>query len=154
MKSEVSRNPKTSVRSIAITAMLLAVLIAQEYLLIGIPNVQLTATLIMIYAFFLKNEELYPMVIGYVVLDNVLTPMGGFNPIYLMPMLIAWLLLAYVSKALKHKPTHLKFIWIVGFGFIYGWIFLPFRAIEMSFTISQMFRYLWFDLTFEAIMAA
>ena len=103
MKSEVSRNPKTSVRSIAITAMLLAVLIAQEYLLIGIPNVQLTATLIMIYAFFLKNEELYPMVIGYVVLDNVLTPMGGFNPIYLMPMLIAWLLLAYVSKALKHN---------------------------------------------------
>lgn len=143
---------KNSIRSIALTAMLLAILIIQEELLIFIPNVQLTVILIIVYAQFLSNKELYPLVVAYVILDNLL--MGSLNLLYTPAMFFSWTLLALVSKSLKNKPDYVKLIIAICFAFVYGWSFIPFTAIVQNFsTWNQVIKYLYFDLPFEIIMA-
>lgn len=143
---------KNSVRSIALTSMLLAILIIQEELLVFIPNVQLTVILIIVYAQFLSDKELYPLVLAYVILDSLL--MGSLSLLYTPAMLFSWTLLALVSKRLKHKPDYVKLIIAICFAFVYGWSFIPFTAIVQNFsTWNQVFRYFYFDLPFEAIMA-
>ncbi len=143
---------KNSVRSIALVAMLLAILVIQEQLLIFLPNVQLTVILIIVYAQFLSDKELYPLVIGYVLLDNLL--MGSLNLLYTPAMFFSWLLLAFVSKRIKNKPDYAKFILAVVFAFVYGWSFIPATALLQNFTRwGQIFTYLKFDLPFEITMA-
>jgi hypothetical protein len=43
---------------------------------------------------------------------------------------------------------------IVLFGFVYGWVYLPFTAIVQKFNLTQIITYLKYDLVFEALMAA
>jgi hypothetical protein len=151
LKSEHSK-AKNSIRSIVLSAMLLTILVVQEQLLSGLPNIQITAILILIYAEFLKDREIYPMIVAYVILDNLIV--GSLSIMYTPPMLIAWLLLVFVTKLLKDKPIYVKFIMIVLFGFVYGWVYLPFTAIVQKFNLTQIITYLKYDLVFEALMAA
>ena len=153
IRSKLDRSKtKNSIRSIALVAMLLAILIIQEEFLIFVPNVQLTVILIIVYAQFLSNKELYPLVIGYVILDNLI--MGSFNLLYTPSMFFSWLLLAYVSKKAINSPDYVKLIIAIAFGFVYGWSFLPATALVQNFSrIEQFYLYIKYDLIFEITMA-
>jgi len=140
---------KITIRSITLTAMLLAILVVQEEVLVLIPNVQLTTLLIMAYAAVLPTSLLLILIPGYVLIDSLL--MASLNPIYMIPMIIAWLILGLVSKAIKDKPL----AWIVGFavffGFFYGWTFIPSKMLTND--LFLVWPYLVSDFPFEVTMA-
>ncbi len=132
MRSSSSRsepNPsKRTVRDVSLAAMLLAVLFVQEQLLAFDINVQLTVLLIAVYAAVLPPALLFPVVCGYVVLDNLF--MGSFNLLYTPAMFAAWLLLAVVMRAVRAKPLGVKVAIATAFGFVYGWFFaVPFALL-------------------------
>ncbi|XMB72331.1 hypothetical protein RJI07_00140 [Mycoplasmatota bacterium WC30] len=132
--------------------MLLAILVIQEEILSFIPQVQLTVILIIVYARFLSGKELYPLIIGYVILDNII--MGSFNLMYTPAMFFSWLLLAFVAQKVRNKSDYVVFMVAVIFPFIYGWSFIPATAILQHFSWSQVIAYLKIDLAAEALMAA
>lgn len=129
--------------------MLLAVLVIQEQILVFIPQVQLTVILIIVYAQFLSYHMLAPLIVGYVLLDNLI--MASFSIMYTPSMMIMWVLLGVIARMLRHKPDYTLFLWAVGFAFLYSWSFIPARLIEQSTT--NVCLYLKADLIFEIILA-
>ena len=144
-----SDSSRRTLRDLVVTAMLLSVLLAQEYLLMGIPNVQLTVVLLLVYAAVLPWSLLLPLVGAYVFLDNFL--MGSLNVIYFVPMLVAWVLLAVIAKWLRSKPLWAQVAWATFFGFLYGWFFAIPQVIVFR---VDFWLYLAADLEFEVLMAA
>jgi hypothetical protein len=138
------------IRSITLAGMLLAILFVQEQFLILIPQFQFTVVLIMVYAFIFPYRILVPMIVAYVLLDNMY--MSSLNLLYFIPMLFGWLLLAVVSRMIRNKPFYSQVILAVIFGFVYGWLYLPARMIEQG--IHIFWPYLIADLPFEIMMAA
>ncbi len=130
--------------------MLLAVLVIQEQILVFIPQVQLTVILIIVYAQFLSYHLLVPLIVGYVLLDNLI--MASFSLMYTPSMMIMWVVLGVVARMLRHKPDFVLFIWAVGFAFLYSWSFIPARLIEQS--TMNVWLYLKADFVFEIILAA
>ncbi len=114
----------------------------------GIPNVQLTVVLLVVYAAVLPWHLLIPLVGAYVFLDNFW--MGSLNIIYFLPMAFAWFLLVFLSKLLRSKPLWVHITWATLFGFLYGWIF----AIPQVLVFRMNFwLYLASDFEFEVVMA-
>ncbi|MDD3842149.1 MAG: hypothetical protein WCS48_03755 [Candidatus Izemoplasmatales bacterium] len=142
-------NQHMSIKSITVSAMLLAVLIAQEYALMAIPNVQLTVVLIMAYASVLPWATLLPVVAIYVLIDNMI--MGSLSILYFWPMLVAWLVLAIVSKLLVNKDLWVQVVFALIFGFIYGWFFAFVYVVQFGW--ATLIPYLISDFPFEVIMA-
>lgn len=140
---------KVNLGSITLTAMLLAVLIVQEELLILLPNVQLTTLLIMVYASILPLSLFVSLTVGYVVLDSLL--MGSFNPMYMIPMLISWTLLGLITRKFADHPIWVLCTIATLFGFVYGWSFIPSKMLTLE--VFHVWPYLVSDLLFEAIMA-
>lgn len=133
--------------------MLLAVLVAQEYVLTGIPQVQLTVILILVYAHFLRYGELVTLVVAYVLLDNLL--MGSFSLLYTPTMLIIWPLFTVAARSLRHKPDYANFLLATIFPFIYGWAFIPASMVVMHLdTAPKVLAYFLADLPAELAMAA
>ncbi len=139
-----------SIRGIALSAILLALLVVQEEALVAFPNIQLTVALIILYAYFMPYKVLLPLVTGYVFLDSLY--MGSLNLIYFPAMLLAWLFLAVFARILRNKPVYVLVILAGIFGFVYGWFFIPARMIEQG--IGIFWPYLMADLPFEILMAA
>jgi len=131
--------------------MLLTILVIQEEFLLWLPQVQLTVILIIVYAQFLSNKELYPLIIGYVILDNMI--MGSFNLYYTPAMFFSWLLLAFVAKKLRNKSDYILLIVAVLFAFIYGWSFIPGAMLVQGFGIDKLWLYVKLDFPFELGMA-
>ncbi len=140
---------KVSLRHLILTGMLLAVLIAQEQLLIFLPNIQLTVVLIMVYAAILPGYLLVFLVLGYVLLDNLI--MGSFSLIYTPPMLLAWLMLALIGRLVRDRSMIVILLAALLFGFLYGWVFIPFNMIVYG--LNVFWPYLASDLPFEIVMA-
>jgi len=132
--------------------MLLAILVSQEYLLTVIPQVQLTVILIIVFAQFLSYYELIPMIIAYVLLDNML--MGSLNLLYTPTMMIMWPLLAIIARRLRNKPDYVLFILAIVFPFIYGISFIPASIVVMKLdTWQKIWAYYIYDLPFEIAMS-
>jgi hypothetical protein len=146
--SKRSEAPRGAIREIAVGGMLLCILIIQEYALIGIPNVQLTVLLLMVYAAVLPWRILLPLTVAYVFLDNFL--MGSLSLIYFPAMVVAWMTLVVITKWLSRKPLWVLVIFATFFGFLYGWFFMIPQLI--LFPIDP-WAYLASDLVFEVVMA-
>lgn len=129
--------------------MLLAILVIQEHFLILAPNIQLTVALLVVYATILPKHLLFILVLAYVVLDSVL--MGSLNLLYFPPMLIAWFFLVFIARLLRNQLPIWTMLFAFFYGFIYGWLFIPFAMIERG--IRSFWPYLLADLPFEIIMA-
>ena len=141
-----------SLRSITLRAMLLAVLVVQEYVLSGIPQVQLTVILILVIAQFLPYSELIPFLIAYVLLDNLL--MGSFSLLYTPTMMLIWPLYGIVARSLRHRPDYASFILVIVFSFVYGWSFLPASIYIMKLdTWTKIWTYMSMDFPAEMMMA-
>ncbi|MBU1145755.1 MAG: hypothetical protein KJ971_07910 [Firmicutes bacterium] len=140
---------KHTIRNITLSAMLLAVLIVQEELLIFLPNIQFTVVLLMVYAAILPYSMLISLTVGYVIIDSLI--MGSFNMLYVVPMLIGWILLVLVSKKLQHQKIWILIMVSFIFGFVYGWLFIPSKFLEIG--IDRLWPYFISDLPFEIMMA-
>lgn len=131
-----------TIRQITLAAMLVTILYVQELILSGLPGVQLTVVLIMVYGAALPLGMSLSIVSAYVFLDNLLY--GSFSILYTPGMLVAWITLLLVSKALANK----KFVWTLAFatlfGLIYGWFYVPGKFIEQG--IFDLWAYLVADL--------
>lgn len=139
----------SALRTLTLSGLLLGVLVAQEYALLGIPNVQLTVVLLLVYAAVLPWSALVPLTVAYVVLDNWI--MGSLNIVYFVPMLAAWLLLVTVGKGLAKGPRWAMVLWGTAFGFVYGWFF----AIPQTILLHvDLWAYLAADFPFEVVMAS
>jgi len=130
--------------------MLLAVLFVQEQLLAFDINVQLTVLLLAVYATVLPPPLLYPLVGGYVLLDNLF--MGSFNWLYTPAMFFAWFLFVILFRLIRRRALWQKVVFATLFGFVYGWIFAIPHAITFGF--DRLWPYLVTDLGAEVTMAA
>lgn len=132
--------------------MSITILLVQEMILLVIPNVQFTTLLIVLYASLFTFKENIIIIIVYVFLDSLY--MGALNPLYMTPMIIGWSIIPVAYHTLlKHTTNEIKLaLFGLVFGFLYGWVFIPFRLIELG--ISEFWPYLILDLPFEMIMAA
>jgi len=129
----------------------IAIVFTQEQLLVFLPNIQLTVLLIVVFVSVFSFMESIILITGYVLLDSLY--MGGLNPFYLVPMLIAWYLIPISYHTIMRKTTNeVKLsLFAFVFGFVYGWVFIPFRMIQTG--ITELWPYFVLDLPFEIIMA-
>ena len=132
-------------------ALAIAIIFTQEQLLMFIPNVQLTVLLIILFVSVFSFKESIMMITAYVFLDSLY--MGGFNLFYMVPMMLAWYLIPLSYHTILRKTTseHKLAIFALVFGFVYGWMFIPFNMIQTG--IPNFIPYLIADLPFELIMA-
>ena len=129
----------------------IAILFTQEQLLMFLPNIQLTVLLIILFVSVYSFKESIIMITAYVLLDSLY--MGGFNVFYMVPMMLAWYLIPFSYHTIlgKTKSEHKLAIFALVFGFVYGWMFIPFNMIQTG--IPNFIPYLVADLPFELIMA-
>jgi hypothetical protein len=132
-------------------SMSVVIIVVLEELLLIIPNVQLTVFLILLFSSVYTLKESIVMIIVYVILDSLY--MGTFHVLYMAPMILGWSLIPLGLKTiLKNTNNELHYaLFAFVFGFVYGWMFIPFKMIEQS--IFRLGPYLIADLPFEIIMA-
>jgi hypothetical protein len=114
----------SALRQTILTAMFLAIVVVQEFVLSSIPNVQLTFVLMLVYASILSPAHLVMLTIGYVLLDNML--MGSFSYFIVVPMFIAWGVYLFFARLIRYRSIHMKIFFASAFGLIYGWFYIPF----------------------------
>ena len=138
-------------KKMSMISLSIAILFTQEQLLMFLPNIQLTVLLIILFTSVYTFKESIIMVTAYVLLDSLF--MGGFNVFYMVPMLLAWYLipLSYHTLLRKTKSELKLALFALIFGFIYGWMFIPFNMIQTG--IPNFVPYLIADIPFELIMA-
>lgn len=132
-------------------ALSIAIIFTQEQLLIFLPNIQLTVILIIVFVSVFSFKESIILITGYVLLDSLY--MGGLNPFYLVPMMIAWYIIPISYHTFLRRTTNeIKLaLFAFVFGFVYGWVFIPFRMLQLG--IDELWPYIVADLPFEIIMA-
>ncbi|MEC9485068.1 MAG: hypothetical protein UMR38_04265 [Candidatus Izemoplasma sp.] len=138
-------------RQLLMIAFAIAITFTQEQVLVFLPNIQFTVLLVFVFASVFSLKEMTIYIIGYVLIDSLY--MGGFNLFYMVPLMINWLMIAYIYHALfkDSDNLYLKAILAFAFGFVYGWMFIPFHMLQTG--INQFWPYLLADLPYEIIMA-
>lgn len=137
-------------KKLLMIAFAIAITFTQEQLLLILPNIQFTVLLMFVFASVFTKKEMFIYVLGYVLIDSLY--MGAFNPFYMMPMMLAWFSIAwfyqYFLKGSNniYKKASIAFL----FGFVYGWVFIPFTMIQTG--VDSFLPYLIADLPYEIIM--
>ena len=131
-------------------AFAISILFVQEQALMFLPNIQFTVVLLIVYSSVFSKKDMFVLIFVYVFLDSMYY--GGLNPFYMIPMLLAWSLIPIVHHTvLQHtKNEYILAIFALVFGFVYGWMFIPFQMIQTS--ITNPIPYLMADILFEVIM--
>ncbi len=140
-------------RRLILLAMCAAILYVQQQVLAFLPNVQFTTMLVIVFASVFTFKETVSLVFVHVFLVNLISFVGGgFNPLVLTPMLLAWLLvpIAYNTFLRRTKNEVALAFFALFFGFIYGWVFIPFTMLQVE--VFEFWPYLLADLPFEIIM--
>ena len=137
-------------RRLLMVALSVAIVFTLEQFLVFIPNVQLTVLLIILFVSVFSFKDSIILITSYVLLDSLY--MGGFNVFYMVPMFLAWYLIPISYHTfLRKTKSELKLAWFaLGFGFVYGWMFIPFNMIQTG--IPNFIPYLIADLPFELVM--
>ena len=134
-----------------LVAMSISIIFVLEQAMLIIPNVQLTVLLIILFSSVFTFKESMIMVLIYVFLDSLY--MGTMDPFYMIPLVMGWSIIPVVYNTFLRRTSneYILSIFALFFGFVYGWVFIPFRMIQ--FGISVVWPYLIADITFEIIMA-
>ncbi len=141
-------NNNFKIKDIVIISIFTAVLFVQEQALSFLPNIQLTVLLLVLYSKILGFNKTVIIVLLHVLLDSIL---GGFNILYLIPMLIGWMSIPIMISTLFKKVESSIGLGIVGIiaSVIYSWsfIFIEVVVLKGSFT-----AYFIADLPFELLL--
>ena len=141
---------KFKIYDLVLISALTAILFVQEQLLSGIPGVQLTIFLIVLYSRKLGFVKSSIIVILHVLLDNFY--MNSFSLQYTPAMLVGWMIIPIVICGLCKKVESPIIFALLGalFSFIYCWMYiLP------NYLLHQVdpFVYLGSDIIFEIILS-
>lgn len=138
-------------KRLIIIAFAIAITVVQEELLVLVPNFQFTILLIVLFTRFFDYKESFIYIFVYVFIDSMY--MGALNPFYMTPMILGWMLIPTAQKLFLHKTENIYHIALFGlaFGFMYSWMFIPFKMIEQG--ISVAWPYFLSDLPFELALA-
>lgn len=136
------------IKDIVIISIFTAVLFVQEQVLSFLPNIQLTVLLIVLYSKILGFKKTIIIVLLHILLDSIL---GGFNILYLIPMLIGWLSIPILILTLFKKVESSIGLGIVGIiaSVIYSWCFI---FIEVVVLKGSFIAYFIADLPFELLL--
>lgn len=139
-----------STKDIAIIAIMTTILFVQEQLLSGLPGIQLSIFLIILYAkkFGLAKTSL--IVFLYVILDNFY--MSSFSLMYTPTMLLGWMLIPLTLCTFFKKVESPIFLGLLGivYSFIYSWLYVIPNYLIMYI---DPVTYIASDLIFEIILA-
>jgi hypothetical protein len=140
-----------SVKRLLMVALAVPIIIIQEELLLMVPNFQFTVLLIILFSSIFTLRESILLILVYVLIDSMY--MGALNPLYMIPMILGWSLIPFsIHTYLKGTKSEIKLaLFAFGFGFVYGWMFIPFKMLEQG--ITTVWPYFVADLPFEIIMA-
>ena len=141
---------KFKIYDLVIISALTAILFVQEQLLSGIPGVQLSVFLIVLFSKKLGLIKSSIIVIIHVLLDNFY--MSTFSLLYTPAMFIGWIIIPITLNTIFKKVESPIFLALLGamFAFIYCWMYiLP------NYLIHQIdpLLYLASDIIFEIIFA-
>ncbi len=134
---------------LAVIAILTVIVFTVEQALSFIPNVQLTVVLLIIYTKVVGFKKTIIIVLLHTVIDNLYN--GSINPFIVMPMLIGWSLIPILLSTIFRKfdsPVWMMLFAFI-FGFVYGWMFIPFASYQFGI---NAWAYFLSDLPFEAVM--
>ena len=129
-----------------------AILFTQQVALSFLPNIQFTTLLVVLYAKVLGFKRTSFIVVVHVLAISFLSPAGSINPIHIPAMLIGWLLIPILLSTVLKKLNGAFGLSLFGlvFGFVYGWIFIPFSVFLLD---APFMEYFLMDLPFEIVMA-
>lgn len=142
---------KLKLIDLIIISMFTAIVFTLEQVLTPLANIQLTVFFFILYTRLLGLKKTMIIVVLHTIADNLY--MGTImNPFIVTPMLIAWSLipisLTTIFKNFKGVTSLTIFAFL--FGFVYGWIFIPFTMYVWDI---EFIPYLIADLPFELAMA-
>jgi energy-coupling factor transport system substrate-specific component len=140
------------IRNMTLIAICAAILFVQQIALSFLPNIQFTTLLVIIYTKVLGFKKTSMIVVVHVLAIGFFSPTGTLNPIYLPAMLIGWLLIPILLSTVfkKMNQAFSLSLFALVFGFVYGWIFIPFSVFFLNVPFLEYFL---MDLPFEIIMA-
>ena len=131
-------------------AMFIAIIFAQEEALTGIPNVQLTVLLLMVYGAVVGPIWGSVIVLAHCLFDNLF--MGSLMPSVFLPMAIGWEIVMLFGWFSKKWPIILKVIMSILGALIYCWLFVLFNWLMIP-TID-IYKYMIADIPFEIVLMA
>lgn len=141
-------------RRMILIAVAVTLTFVQEQVFLFLPNIQLTVLLMFVFVSVFTYREMFLYILVYVILDNMF--LGGFNVFTIMAMLVAWNLIPLIYNiVLRKTPNELTLaIAAFVFGFVYGWVFVPFVMLQTGIYDPVFYlSYLSTDLWFEMVMA-
>jgi len=130
-------------------AIFTAIIFVVEQALSFIPNVQLTVFLFVLYTRLIGSKKTLFIVVVHTLLDNIY--MGTLIWHLVIPMMMGWSLIPILLGTVFKKVQGVVglSIFALGFGFIYGIMFIPFQAYVCGY---DMWLYFMYDLPFEFAM--
>ncbi len=143
---------KNTLKDMTIIVVLASILFVQQIALSFIPNVSFSVLLVVLYTKVLGFKKTSLIITIHVLAINLLSPMGPVVPTLIPAMFIAWMLIPILLTTLFRKLE--SAIWLsifgLGFGFVYGWVYIPFTV---WFIGTPFLPYLIWDIPFEIVMA-
>ena len=143
---------KLNIAEIAKFGMLGAIMYAQKAVLAALPNIHLTAVIIIALTVVYRVKALYPIYV-YVLLEGLF---GGFTA-WWIPYLYVWTILWGVTmllpKDLYMKKTGAVIYMIICslHGFLFGVLFAPVQAIMFGMNIKGMLAWIAGGMSFDVI---
>ena len=139
-----------SVEDLTLIALMAGILFAQEQLLVFLPNIQLTAFLIILFSKKFGFIRTSLIILIYVLLDNLY--MGSFNLIFTPFVFLGWLFfpIFYCTVLKKNDSPIILALTSIIFSFTYCWIYIIPNFI--AYNIDPI-AYLVSDIVFEIIFA-
>lgn len=134
---------------LVVMAIFTAIIFVVEQALSFIPNVQLTVFLFVLYTRLIGSKKTLFIVVVHTLLDNIY--MGTLIWHLVIPMMMGWSLIPILLGTVFKKVQGVVglSIFALGFGFIYGIMFIPFQAYVWGY---DMWLYFIYDLPFEFAM--
>lgn len=141
---------KIRVFDICLIAVLAAITLALEYLLLGIPNVRLTVLLLVLYSKKLGIIKTTLIIIIYSLVDCLIN--GGIHYVFYPVMLLGWLIIPLSLNTIFKKIEEPLYLGLLGvlFSFIYCWMYILPTILIMD---MKFIPYLLSDIPFEIILA-
>ena len=125
-------------------AMFLTILIVLEYLMAFLPNISLTPLIFAVFFFNRTIAKSTVLIFTYIIMQGLI---WGFS-IYLIPMFLGWTIWMWFVKNMTDYGDIM--IFSIMFGFIYGWVFMPFSVFLYGINMGA---YLVADFPFQVTMA-
>ncbi len=145
-----SKHEVLSVKDIAVISCLAVILIVQEYVLMIIPNFQLTFVLLLCFAQTLGIKKSSLILFVYIIIDNLL--IGSLTPFVMIPMWISLQLLIILSYLVKQKNMVINISMSIFCSIFYGFSFFIVNSYVFNYNYDQMKIYLIADIPFTLLL--